>query len=537
MQGSIDMKTFRRSVSRLLLSVLLAVQAARAQSAAASPAASPERSRQIHQTIAANLETGGDLYLIANLDGMVEGAIARIRALLARTPLAGTAPTTAVQTALDRLPAFLQSSGLDAVDGIGMSTVPRADGLNSIRIFLCRDPAAADRPLWQALLSGPPRRLASLDYLPADTVLARAGSGDPRQIWKLAREASRTVAAEQGLTAFDAGARTISAQIGTNLETLVNSLSGEGFVALQLSTRRNVQIPLPGPADAAAQPLSIPAPAILIGVAVRNDALPATVRALIMRTGLPLGTETAEEGTLQTLTLPIPGPIPLTPTFTLHRGMFLLGSTREIVQEAIQAASQKDGLAASAPFQKTFKGLPLENNGLTYLDPRLVATIQDVQQRLLQQRVGAGVDSAAKGLAVLRSLSALERRPAMLALVNVNTKDGVLTRGVSTGGGREVMAGLAIAPVGMLSAIAVPSFVKARATARKNACLNNLRMLDAAKEQWAMDGEKQTGTAVATNNVTPFLKAGQIPLCPQGGAYTLGPVGTPPRCAIHGSLP
>ncbi len=49
----------------------------------------------------------------------------------------------------------------------------------------------------------------------------------------------------------------------------------------------------------------------------------------------------------------------------------------------------------------------------------------------------------------------------------------------------EIM--IVVAIIGLLAAIAIPNFVRARTTSQKNACINNLRLIDAAKQQWALE--------------------------------------------------
>lgn len=94
--------------------------------------------------------------------------------------------------------------------------------------------------------------------------------------------------------------------------------------------------------------------------------------------------------------------------------------------------------------------------------------------------------------------------------------------------------------IGILLAIAIPNFMKARETSRKNACVSNMKQLDAAAQQWAMD-EKKAGTVTPTSGdlAGPSLYIKVMPTCPSGGAYTLGTVDgtTPISCAIHGNLP
>jgi prepilin-type N-terminal cleavage/methylation domain-containing protein len=100
----------------------------------------------------------------------------------------------------------------------------------------------------------------------------------------------------------------------------------------------------------------------------------------------------------------------------------------------------------------------------------------------------------------------------------------------------EIM--IVVAIIGLLAAIAVPNFVQARTTTRTNACRNNLRLIDAAKEQWAMENNQDTGAdpATAVNGLTylDYLKGGAVPTCPSSGTYTPEDIGTAPTCSIGG---
>ena len=90
----------------------------------------------------------------------------------------------------------------------------------------------------------------------------------------------------------------------------------------------------------------------------------------------------------------------------------------------------------------------------------------------------------------------------------------------------------------IILAVAVPSWMSARERSREGVCHANLRMIEHAKEQFAMEGNKQTGDAVANTDIWPtYMKARTFPQCPEAGTYTVGSIGTEPTCSIHGSLP
>ena len=105
----------------------------------------------------------------------------------------------------------------------------------------------------------------------------------------------------------------------------------------------------------------------------------------------------------------------------------------------------------------------------------------------------------------------------------------------------EIM--IVVAIIGLLAAIAIPNFVKARATSQANACINNLRQIDAAENQWALETGKTSGSAAPTltSDLTPYIKlnaTGSIPPCPAGGTYSTFAVGNTPQvtCTLGSSV-
>src|SRR5437667_11243426 len=103
----------------------------------------------------------------------------------------------------------------------------------------------------------------------------------------------------------------------------------------------------------------------------------------------------------------------------------------------------------------------------------------------------------------------------------------------------EIM--IVVAIIGLLAAIAIPNFVKARTTSQANACINNLRQFDGAVQQYALEN-KQASTATYTMSLLkPYIKltsSSTLPACPAGGTYSQGgSVTNPPTCSLSGSSP
>lgn len=91
---------------------------------------------------------------------------------------------------------------------------------------------------------------------------------------------------------------------------------------------------------------------------------------------------------------------------------------------------------------------------------------------------------------------------------------------------------IVIAIIGILTAVAVPNFLRARRVSQTNACLANLRQIDGAIQMWALEKGKTANDTVTSLDVVEYLGrgTGQFPKCPAGGVYLLTDVATKPTC-------
>jgi len=103
----------------------------------------------------------------------------------------------------------------------------------------------------------------------------------------------------------------------------------------------------------------------------------------------------------------------------------------------------------------------------------------------------------------------------------------------------EIM--IVVAIIGLLAAIAIPNFVKARTTSQANACINNLRQYDGAVQQYALENKLPSSAVYTLGNLTNYIKldsTGNLPACPAGGTYSAGAaVVNPPTCSLSSATP
>lgn len=101
----------------------------------------------------------------------------------------------------------------------------------------------------------------------------------------------------------------------------------------------------------------------------------------------------------------------------------------------------------------------------------------------------------------------------------------------------EIMIVVAIISIAL--AIAIPNFFRMSSISKKTVCVNNLRNITAAIEQWAIDNDISPGTNISGQQegliYDNYLRAGK-PRCPSGGDYVVSTLGANPQvqCTYEG---
>jgi len=102
--------------------------------------------------------------------------------------------------------------------------------------------------------------------------------------------------------------------------------------------------------------------------------------------------------------------------------------------------------------------------------------------------------------------------------INMSNKRAILT----------VVALLAVINI----TLGIKWFIASRATPSAAPCINNLRQIESAKEQWKLEQQKTVNDVPTWEDLKSYFK--QQPVCPEGGTYAWGKVGELPKCSIGG---
>jgi hypothetical protein len=473
--------------------------------------------------VTSQLDPGGNFYLYLSTAQWLEHLSTKSeswRQKFEAMPDIKPEDRTNMDRGFDLLNSLIKDSGLEDVSGFGMSSIEIEKGLYRNKALMYHYPGKDKGFLWK-MGGGQPHALTGLDFLPANTAFAIFMDADLPYLWSVTQQE----VAQSKFPAAQAFLAKLPAQFeqATQLkwDQAINSLGGEFGLALTLDASNQVPIPLPSGF------INIPEPGLLFVIKINDDTLFNRIDTELKKNKQVISSE--DNGLkMRTMPIPIPMALNLRPTVATGGGYLFIGSSDAIVHEALAVKNgQKPGLKSTEEFKRLAQGLPDQGNQFSYISDLFGKTVLQIQQQMMNAP-GASRQNPAQAQ-WMQSL--FNSRPTHGYSVAMNTDTGYLAIGNSSQSEANMVLLPAVAVPGMMAAIAIPNFVKARATSQRNACINNLRMIEAAKQQWALEKGKKDGDVPTQDDLMPYL-SGHWPVCPQGGTYTIGAVGEPPTCSI-----
>ncbi|MBU6411737.1 MAG: DUF3352 domain-containing protein, partial [Verrucomicrobia bacterium] len=460
----------------------------------------------------------GTAQWLENLSGKTE----RWRQTFESMPALKPEQEADINKAFDTLSRVIKDSGIEDVTGVGLSSIEIEPGLYRNKAVLHHYSGKGAGFLWQ-LGGSQAHPLSGLNLLPDDTAFAVFSDANVPLLWSVLQKevnASNIPKAREWLQKIP---DEFQKRTEVNWDQFLKSLGGEFGLVLTLDPSNNVPVPVPRAAG-----LQIPAPALMVVLKVNDDTIFNRIDVELKKNPRVVAVDNSGFK-MRTMPVPLPLPIQLRPSAASSGGYLFIASSDSLIEDALAVkGGQKPGLTATAEFKHLSRGIPTEGNQFGFVSRRFGETVLRVQKQIM----AAGGQNQPARAQWLQSL--FQSRPAFAYSVSVNGPEGLVTTGNSSQSYAAVALMPGVAVGGLLAAIAVPNFVKAREAAQRNACINNLRMIDGAKNEWALENRKTTGAVPTREDLLPYLSGRRWPVCPSGGTYTMNPIGQPPACSVPG---
>lgn len=481
------------------------------------------------KAVTSKLDSGGDLYLYLSTEQWLTNlsdSVGKWRDIVSSVPDLGD-NQQAVTSGFDIVTHLIKDSGLENVSGVGMSSIAREPGIYHSKIVIHHYSGQGDGFIWSTF-GKQPHDLDGLDLLSTDTAFAAFNDLDVAEMWSVIQKECEQSGFPQASEFLKNFPEQFEKGTGMKWDDVLASLGGEYGVVLTLDNSKSVSIPLPSQV-----PLEMPEPALMLVVKVKNDAIFNRIDKAL-KTKSPMPVSSVDKGDLKMRTMgPIPMGLSLKPTIAQSQGYLFLATSDTIVQEALAVKGGKAGLKSSEEFKKLTAGMPQQGNQFCFISKRFGETMATLQLNAMENNNGAP-----RQIKELMQSFVQPEKAGFAFTVGANTDEGWVFTGNGNQSGGKVLAAATVVPVsGMLAAIAIPNFVKARGVAQKNTCINNLRLIDGAKQQWALEKNKKETDVPTWTDIQPYISSGRSakrPRCPNGGEYSIGSVGEHPQCSIPG---
>ena len=446
------------------------------KSEAAQPA-TPLRKTSF-QDVTAQLDHGGDVFVYLSPEKWLSGLSTNLEGLRDLALSGAGMPDDQrehLNAAFGSAIRLLQASGIEDLDGVGLSGVQIAPQLYRSKFVLQHRSGKEKGFLWSAF-GNAPHPLRSLEFLPANTGLAAFGDLEVAQVWDiLQRELVRAGIPELAQWAEN-WPKLFEAQTKISWSQLLQSLDGEVGMLLTLDETRPVKLPI-------GEGVEFPAPAILMAIRVRNDLLYDRISSDIRKNKNAVVTN--EPGLkLSSLSFPLPLPVRVELVAASTGDYLFVGSSVPLVRSLVAVRQGKEpGLRQQPEFQQLARHVPSEGNNVIYLSRGLSGAFQNIQRQAIRSQKG-GDD---KQLAAIERLL-LGNEPTVMLSVGGQTASGWQTVSVgNTDSAAVLLAAPAVGAVAMWSGMAFPALAKARARAQTINTVNQMKQINLAARIYASE--------------------------------------------------
>lgn len=428
--------------------------------------------------VTSQLDPGGTVYGYLSTDQWLAGLstnITELQELIVGLPDVSAQDARNIGLVFDFLSKCVAKSGLENLDGVGLSAVQLTPELFRTKLVLNHGAG----PLWD-LFGTQPHALTGLDLLPTNTAIAGFGDMDLAALWGRVEDDLREAGVPELRDAIQQWPVEFEKNTGMAWADLLGSLGNEAGLVLTLDDAHRISIPMDK------QSLEIPAPGLMLVLKVNNDLLFDRLSQELKKNEQ---TKFTDADGLRMYVMPLPIPLPLELQITLARsGEYLfITTTPTLVQSALAVQAGKvPGLKQSAGFQALQKFVPTTGNSFSYVDRRFTQTVTEVQKQIITANA-----KMPPAQAELFDKLLWNRPPVFGFSVSSRQPTGWQTVSVGNQDSSASFVAAPVAGVALGAAMVLPALAKAKEKAQSISCQNNMKQINLGFHLWAADhGDK-----------------------------------------------
>lgn len=474
------------------------------------------------EAVTSQLDKGGDLYAYLGTGEALRqfsSKAAPWREVIQGLPNVDAQASEQLTRAFTLVTNLVRESGLESLRGVGMSSLPLDDSLRRSKLYLYYGQGGNAGFLWN-LLGAKQHSLEMLNLLPASTSLAMVTDADLKLFWSVLERQLAKV----GVPEVDEMLRSFPQQFETatrlQWEAVLGCLGGQYGIVITLDETRTVSIPIGD------DQLEIPEPALMLVAKVNDDTLFKRLDDALKESGQSVFAANRPGLQMRTLAVPVPLPLQVGLTVAQSEGYLFLATTDQVVLQALAArAGEGKKLTATDEFKRLSKDIPLEGNQFMFVGERLGQTVRRLQRQALRMAESMGTPQQNWLRSVMQ-----EQAPAVLFAVGSHQPQGWLW--VSNGSRHpgSFLLSSALLPAAAFAGMAIPNMSSSPDSSARQVCRENIRAIEAAKSAWALETDRDTD-APKVEDLLPYLLDNEMPVCPEGGEYSISAVSVRTRCS------
>ncbi|MCX7047515.1 MAG: DUF3352 domain-containing protein [Candidatus Sumerlaeota bacterium] len=503
------------AVSAILLAFgILISQSLAKNEASAAAAGSSQGSNERFYAVQKELDPGGSMYLYLDTKDMLRGFVNKIQPLVVnpQAPPEASKIFMMVNQVIDRL-------GLYGIQDIGMSMTPDGE-MSRTKIFL--NAAEGRQKGVMALFGGDPHPCALLDRVPDDTLIFISADFDAAAAWELLRQIAQDIGGMEAISRLDQGVNELQKNTGLSVPAILPALTGEFAIAVTQEKTSRLNLADLSPS------LSVNTPQLTLMIRVKNDTLYQALKQAAAQNRLTAQEVSDGKLRIAPITLPPNNIWTVSPALATDGEYVYLSSHQDYLKRI--ALGTGASLRSSPEFKALTAGLPTEGNGIGFVSKQAMKAVQDLIQAAQSSIPRASREDAW----IQRLMTGAQKEPSGSFGVRINKPNGVQWISRSKTNSGQYLLAVAVVPIGIVVAIAVPGFLRAREVSRSRSCQENLSKIEGAKEQFALENNsKPDATPRWTDLVGTTLYLKRTPVCPGGGNYKINDLKTDPECDYH----